>query len=113
VPSGDHVEIDISRQVTLYVRGGEVIGIWPTSTGAPGNDTPRGAFRVYRKDAGWECGDLGCLFKPSYFIGGYAIHGYPSVPTYPASHGCSRVPMSMTDWVYDSLPVGFEVLTYV
>lgn len=28
-----------------------------------------------------------------------AIHGYPSVPAYPASHGCVRVPM----WIAPSL----------
>jgi peptidoglycan hydrolase-like protein with peptidoglycan-binding domain len=110
-PSGDHVEIDIPRQVSYYVRGGNVIAWWPTSTGATDN-TPRGTFNIYRKAADWECGDLGCLYSPSYFIAGYAIHGYPSVPTYPASHGCSRVPMGMADWVFDALPVGFEVFVY-
>ena len=28
-----------------------------------------------------------------YFIGGYAVHGYHSVPPYQASHGCARVPL--------------------
>jgi hypothetical protein len=28
-----------------------------------------------------------------------AIHGYPSVPTYPASHGCVRTPI----WVQDEI----------
>jgi hypothetical protein len=28
-----------------------------------------------------------------YFTGGYANHGNPSVPPYPASDGCVRVPM--------------------
>jgi lipoprotein-anchoring transpeptidase ErfK/SrfK len=27
-----------------------------------------------------------------YFLGGYAMHEYPSVPAYPASHGCVRLP---------------------
>jgi len=34
-----------------------------------------------------------------YFTGGYAIHGTPSVPPYPASHGCVRIPM----WVAPQL----------
>jgi lipoprotein-anchoring transpeptidase ErfK/SrfK len=34
-----------------------------------------------------------------YFLRGFAIHGYPSVPAYPASHGCVRVPM----WIAPSL----------
>jgi lipoprotein-anchoring transpeptidase ErfK/SrfK len=35
----------------------------------------------------------------SYFTGGYAIHGYASVPVFPASHGCLRVP------VPDAVPI--------
>jgi len=34
-----------------------------------------------------------------YFLSGFAIHGYPSVPVWPASHGCVRVPM----WLASSL----------
>lgn len=110
-PSGDHVEIDISRQLALLVRAGSVIGWWPVSTGRADN-TPRGAFSIYRKDPGWGCGSLGCLYNGSYFVGGFAIHGYPTVPTYPASAGCVRVPMSMADWVFEALPVGLEVFLY-
>ena len=33
------------------------------------------------------------MVHSNYFIGGYAIHGYVSVPAYPASHGCLRVPI--------------------
>lgn len=27
---------------------------------------------------------------PSYFLRGFAVHGYPDVPPYPASRGCAR-----------------------
>ena len=33
------------------------------------------------------------MVNSNYFIRGYAIHGYPDVPVYPASHGCLRVPI--------------------
>jgi lipoprotein-anchoring transpeptidase ErfK/SrfK len=36
----------------------------------------------------------------SYIVGGIAIHGFASVPPYPASHGCIRVPMSEAPGVY-------------
>ena len=43
------------------------------------------------------------MVHSSYFIRGYAIHGYPSVPAYNASHGCLRVPipdaMAIFNWV--------------
>ncbi len=48
---------------------------------------------------------LGELYNPYYFLGGYAIHGSPSVPNYPASHGCIRV----TNWDMDLLREHLEV----
>ena len=47
-----------------------------------------------------------------YFYGGYAIHGNPSVPPYPASHGCIRVPNFMIDRLYDTEPYGEAVVVY-
>ena len=48
------------------------------------------------------------MVDSSYFIGGYAIHGYSSVPNYPASHGCLRVPIpnarQIFDWVEHRRP---------
>ena len=48
-----------------------------------------GKFPTYRKDYGTN--SLGMIHSV-YFIRGYATHGYHSVPTYPASHGCLRNP---------------------
>jgi lipoprotein-anchoring transpeptidase ErfK/SrfK len=85
---GDHIEVSKSRQVLLLVRGGRVEQVVHVSTGATGN-TPIGRWHVYRKVIGWDW----ILWYPMYFLRGFAIHGYPSVPAYPASHGCIRVPM--------------------
>ncbi|MDP8987655.1 MAG: L,D-transpeptidase family protein, partial [Actinomycetota bacterium] len=42
---------------------------------------------------------LGKLYNPVYFTGsGIAIHGSTSVPTYPASHGCVRIPMHIAEY---------------
>jgi lipoprotein-anchoring transpeptidase ErfK/SrfK len=46
------------------------------------------------------------------FHGNFAIHGYPSVPVYPASHGCVRVPMWLADWLYGQSPVGERIYIY-
>jgi len=80
--------------VLFVVRGGHVASVVHVSTGATGN-TPLGSWRVYRKVGGWDW----VLWYPMYFKGGFAIHGYPSVPAYPASHGCVRIPM----WIAPSL----------
>ena len=48
--------------------------------------------------SGWETGPLGDLYNPLYFNGGIAFHGAYSVPGYPASHGCVRIPMNAAEW---------------
>jgi peptidoglycan hydrolase-like protein with peptidoglycan-binding domain len=88
---GKHVEADLSRQVIAMIRDGRVERIYPTSSGSPATPTIRGTFRVYLKAPGTNAKGM---YMSSYFIRGYAIHGYPSVPVFPASHGCLRVPMS-------------------
>lgn len=98
---GRHVEADISMQLLALIgEGGKVERIYTTSTGAPATPTIKGSFSVYRKDLGTNAKGM---VHSSYFIRGYAIHGYKSVPTYNASHGCLRVPvpdaMSIFRWV--------------
>ena len=70
------------------------------STGAYGR-TPRGRFAVYRKETlSWSVPFSVWMPYASYFHGGFALHAYPSVPTYPASHGCVRVPPVEAPGVY-------------
>lgn len=85
---GSHIEVYKSQQVAFEVRNGRVVAITHVSTGATGN-TPLGTWHVYRKVTGWDW----VLWYPLYFLRGFALHGYPSVPAYPASHGCVRMPM--------------------
>jgi peptidoglycan hydrolase-like protein with peptidoglycan-binding domain len=105
---GDHVEVDKGRQVLFVVRGGKVTLIVATSTGATGN-TPLGVWHVYRKVSGFDW----VLYYPSYFLRGFAVHGYPDVPPYPASHGCARIPMWIATTVYAQMPPGSTVYVYV
>jgi lipoprotein-anchoring transpeptidase ErfK/SrfK len=74
--------------------------------------TPRGRFRIYAKLSGWKRSPLGLLYYPNYFSGGVAIHGNPSVPHEPESHGCIRIPMLAAAEVSKQLPVGTIVLIY-
>jgi hypothetical protein len=104
---GNHVEIDKTRQVLFLVRKGKVSLVVATSTGATGN-TPLGRWNVYRKVAGFDW----VLYYPSYFLRGFAVHGYPDVPPYPASHGCARIPMWIAPTVYDAIPDGSVVYVY-
>jgi N-acetylmuramoyl-L-alanine amidase len=108
-----HIEIDKARQILLLVRSGAVALISPVSTaGIPGYHTPVGRFAIFRKVPGYDPSPLGVLYKPMYFYGGYAIHGNPSVPPYPASHGCIRVPNFVIERLYSSEPYGETVYVY-
>ena len=52
------------------------------------------------------------MVHSNYFIRGYAIHGYASVPTYPASHGCVRVPIPDAMSIYNWVRLGDRIDTY-
>ena len=52
------------------------------------------------------------LYRTMTFHTHYAIHGFASVPTYPASHGCVRIPIWLADWLYQHSPVGEPVYVY-
>jgi lipoprotein-anchoring transpeptidase ErfK/SrfK len=118
----DFIDVDIGRQVLFEVRGGRVVHTLPISTGNGLSysstsglaiaHTPRGTFQIERKIAGWRVGYLGAMYYPSYFSGGYAIHGSLSVPPYPASHGCIRIPMHSTVGFFERNPVGTEVFVH-
>lgn len=109
----DHLEVNKGRQVLYVVRRGRVALIVPVSTaGIAGYYTPVGRFAIYRKVGGFDSSPLGTLYDPMYFTGGYAIHGNPSVPPYPASHGCVRVPMWLASPLYSTNPYGETVYVY-
>jgi peptidoglycan hydrolase-like protein with peptidoglycan-binding domain len=100
---GRHVEARLNSQVLALIEGGKVQRIYHTSSGAPATPTIRGKFRVYLKTPGTNAKGM---VDSSYFIRGYAIHGYASVPPYNASHGCLRVPIANARAIYDWLRIG-------
>ncbi len=94
---------------------GEIIEVYPTSTGEPGFET-RGAqaLAAFRFDpaldnGGWHDSARfpveidnplnGNMYKPLYFNAGQAIHGANYVPPEPRSKGCAR----MFPWHMDEL----------
>jgi lipoprotein-anchoring transpeptidase ErfK/SrfK len=105
---GHHVEVSKGRQVLFLVRGGEVALIVPVSTGATGN-TPLGLWHVYSKVPGFNAEEM---YYSSFFVGAFAIHGYHSVPAYPASHGCVRIPLWAAVRVYSLIDYGTAVYIY-
>ena len=104
---GSHIEISKGSQVLYAVENGRVRLVVHVSTGATGN-TPLGHWRIYRKVVGWDW----VLWYPMYFLRGFAVHGYPEVPSYPASHGCVRVPMWIAPTLFSDFFVGESVYIY-
>jgi L,D-transpeptidase-like protein len=106
---GKHVEVDISRQVMAFAKHGKTQYTFPVSTGAPATPTIRGHYRFYRKDAGYN--SVG-MYYSVYFHGGYATHGYHSVPPYNASHGCVRNPIPDSIFIYNWIDLGDSIYVY-
>ena len=98
----DGVEIDLARQLLFLVRDGEVQWVINTSTGTSRTPTPRGEFAVDRQIDGVRHAPLGDLYRPKYFNRGIAVHGSPSIPGHPASHGCARVSNAAMDFLWSS-----------
>jgi lipoprotein-anchoring transpeptidase ErfK/SrfK len=107
--AGKHVEADISRQVVVLADKGKVVATYPTSSGAPGTPTILGHYHFYLKAPGTNAKGM---YMSNYFIRGYAIHGYPSVPTYNASHGCLRVPNADAVAIFNWITVGDSIWVY-
>lgn len=117
--SGNQVEIDLTKQVLIAGTDGVVTRVLDISTGGGyyyvdqgiryKADTPTGHFRVQRKINGIRVSRLGELYRPAYFVGGYAIHGSASVPTQAVSHGCIRVTNPAQDRQYNLLTIGTAV----
>jgi peptidoglycan hydrolase-like protein with peptidoglycan-binding domain len=119
--TGRAVEVDKTRQLLIVSVDGYTEWVFNTSTGngRPYGQgavaiTPEGRFRFTRQIDGLRISELGELFRPKYFVGGYAIHGSPSVPPFPASHGCVRLTNAAINfiWANDVVPLGTELWVY-
>jgi len=132
IPNGgagkDHIEVDISRQVLFLYKNGSLYRVYTISSGSGrpycevGTNskqrvcgsarTPRGTFKIQRRITGWRQSDLGRLYNPLYFSGGYAFHGGPPVPAHPASHGCVRIPNPVAEYLPSLVKNGTPVYVY-
>ena len=108
IRSGDHIEVDKTRQVLFEVRNGQVVSVSHVSTGATGN-TPPGHWHVYAKQPGYT--PLG-MYDSLFFLRGFAIHGYSSVPAFAASHGCVRTPLWFASELYSHWGVGTSIYVF-
>ena len=116
----DRVEVDIGHQLLYLILDGKVDAIVHVSTGYDPYDTPRTSYftngsRFYHKHAynGWSPKPgAWSIYKFWAYLGrnnNYGIHGYRSVPYYPASHGCIRVHVWEADYLHELFFIGMPV----
>jgi L,D-transpeptidase catalytic domain len=108
--AGKHVEFDWSRQVLVLAQNGKPYRTYHASSGKPSTPTVFGTFHFYLQTPGTNAKGM---VDSSYFIGGYAIHGYADVPAYAASHGCVRVPIPNALQIYSWIDIGDPIFVYV
>ena len=107
---GKHAEVSIAKQLLVLAKRGRAVEIYPVSTGKPSTPTVTGHFHFYLRQPGYNSHGMYYSF---YFYGGYAVHGYADVPaTYPASHGCVRVPIPDAAHIYNSIDLGEDIWVY-
>lgn len=121
------VFVNIAEQKTYVYEGSEnnwtLEKTFDCSTGIEGKETPVGVFTVQNR-APW-------FFSPKYgqggkyyvqFMGNYLFHSIPfeadaetvSDPTLgePASHGCIRLAVEDSKWLYDNVKNGSKIIIY-
>ena len=95
---GNLIEVDLNVDLLMIIHHGKLYATLNTSTGGGYTYTsdgvtsvaitPQGKFPIYAAINGVDVDSLGTLWRPRFFVGGYAIHGDGSVPPEPVSHGC-------------------------
>lgn len=121
-----HVEISLPSQYMTVWRGQQLLLVTHISSGTgeqwceevtidPGEEgnttkepikagicgeakTPAGIYRFYNRKHGVRESKLGTMWNPVYFNFGLAIHGAMQVPPRPASHGCIRIPIFVSEY---------------
>ena len=113
---------DKTCQAMAYVEDGRYMKVMAISTGMSGFDFLQDGYShaLGGTNKGWSCSseypescttqtsgrfasvsNQGNMYNKRHVTGGIYVHGSTSVPTYPASHGCIRVTVADSDWMYD------------
>jgi peptidoglycan hydrolase-like protein with peptidoglycan-binding domain len=122
--AGNAIDVDLEHDLVEIVQNGQLKYTLNTSTGGGYTYTqdgatnvaitPRGVYSTNRVVNGTVVDSLGTLWRPRFFVGGYAIHGDSYVPSVAVSHGCVRVSNEAIDWIWANNldPEGETVIVY-
>jgi lipoprotein-anchoring transpeptidase ErfK/SrfK len=109
---GRRIEVYRARGITMLIDRGKVSRVMHSSAGKRGYETPTGTYRILRKvTRDWSHPYNVWMPYASYFHHGYAFHE-GSVPPYPASHGCVRLPWWDATEAYRFATIGTAVIVY-
>ena len=104
--------IDLTRQRVFLYRDGEPIAASTISSGSKGRETPIGTFTILQKEVMYRSrtyGDAPMPYMQRITARGVAMHA-GSLPGYPASHGCIRLPLAFAKLLYGVTQLGTPVM---
>jgi len=106
------VVVSLSDQLAFAYRGDELIGVSTISSGKKGKETPTGIFPILEKQRTYfsrKYDNAPMPFMQRLDRWGIALHG-GSLPGYPASRGCVRLPHSFASKLFSATRIGTPVL---
>jgi len=110
-----HVEVDLSNQRLRAYQGARLVLDNRISSGREGKRTPAGDFKAGPVKTPMHRSRLYHYAPMPWSVQvqqNIFIHGFQSVPSHPASHGCIRLPLAGSNpakWFYDWIDVGTPI----
>jgi len=104
--------VNIVTQRAVLYRNGLPIAVSTVSTGKPGHLTPTGVFTILQKEVThfsslYDSAPMPYMQRLTW--GGVALHA-GTLPGYPASHGCIRLPKAFAKLLYGETQLGMTVM---
>ena len=99
------------QHVSIYGDSGKILGA-PVSTGTTGRETPAGIYTIVQKEEEHHSNlydDASMPYMQRLTWSGIAMHA-GSLPGYPASHGCTRLPYGFAQQLYQLTEPGLRVV---
>lgn len=107
------VAVSLNDQSLRVFRGQEQIANSNVSSGKAGHDTPTGIFSILQKNRHHRSNiysNAPMPFMQRLTWSGIALHASNSVPRYPASHGCVRLPHKFAGQLFKMATMGMHVI---
>jgi lipoprotein-anchoring transpeptidase ErfK/SrfK len=110
------IEVNKKAQLLRAYQGDKLVAETRVSTGRKGYTTPSGSYTAGPEKSRMRYSRKYNNSPMPYSIqihGGYFMHGYTSVPKYPASHGCIRLPMwgaNAAQWLWNWTDLGTPIV---